>query len=180
MPEIATNQLSLTPLVASDAQPFFEYRSDPVVCRYQSFAPCRIEDARMFIKQSQTSVFGQPGSWFQFGIRLRESGRLVGDLGIHFLTDHEQQVEIGFTVAAKDQGHGFGTEAVTGLLGYLFGPLQQHRVMASVDPRNKSSIALLQRVGLRQEAHFRESLWLKGEWVDDLVFAILKSEWINR
>jgi hypothetical protein len=30
---------------------------------------------------------------------------------------------------------------------------------------------------MRQEAHFRQSLWLRGEWVDDLVFAILESEW---
>jgi RimJ/RimL family protein N-acetyltransferase len=30
---------------------------------------------------------------------------------------------------------------------------------------------------MRQEAHFRKSLWFKGEWVDDVVFAVLASEW---
>jgi RimJ/RimL family protein N-acetyltransferase len=53
-------------------------------------------------------------------------------------------------------------------------------VYGSVDPRNRASIALLARVGMRQEAHFRKSLWLRGEWVDDLVFAILESEWTRR
>jgi RimJ/RimL family protein N-acetyltransferase len=33
---------------------------------------------------------------------------------------------------------------------------------------------------MRQEAHFRESLWFKGEWADDVVFAILESEWQER
>jgi RimJ/RimL family protein N-acetyltransferase len=49
-----------------------------------------------------------------------------------------------------------------------------------VDPRNAACIAVLERVGMRQEAHFRESLWLKGEWVDDMVFGILASEWESR
>jgi RimJ/RimL family protein N-acetyltransferase len=31
--------------------------------------------------------------------------------------------------------------------------------------------------GMRQEVHFRESLWFKGEWADDVVFGILASEW---
>ena len=30
---------------------------------------------------------------------------------------------------------------------------------------------------MREEAHFVESLWFKGEWVDDVIFAILASEW---
>jgi RimJ/RimL family protein N-acetyltransferase len=46
-----------------------------------------------------------------------------------------------------------------------------------VDPRNGPSTALLRRVGIRQEAHFHESLWFNEEWADDLVFAILRSEW---
>ena len=46
-----------------------------------------------------------------------------------------------------------------------------------MDPRNEPSVALLERVGMRKEAHFRKSLWFKGEWVDDMVLAILKSEW---
>jgi RimJ/RimL family protein N-acetyltransferase len=39
---------------------------------------------------------------------------------------------------------------------------------------------LLKRVGMRQEAHLRQSLWFKGEWVDDMVFGILETEWKNR
>jgi RimJ/RimL family protein N-acetyltransferase len=48
---------------------------------------------------------------------------------------------------------------------------------ASVDPRNQPSVALLEKVGMRQEAHFRQSLFWRGEWVDDIVFAMLRSEW---
>ena len=84
------------------------------------------------------------------------------------------------TVAPSHQRRGFATEAVTALLDHLFGRLQKHRVLASVDPRNLPSVALFQRVGMRREAHFRQSVWFKGAWADDLVFALLQSEWMGR
>jgi len=179
-PTIITRRLSLTRLVPADARAFFEYRSDPDVCTFQHFEPGTLDEAMSFIDELQATTFDQPGAWFQLGIHLRESGLLIGDLGIYFVADDGRQAEIGFTIAPKHQGRGFGTEAVLGVLGYLLGPGRKHRVIASVDPRNKPSIALLRRVGMRQEAHFRQSLWFKGDWADDLVFAILESEWNDR
>jgi len=176
-PEILTERLSLSRLTASDAPAMYGYRCDPEVCRYQSFEPGSLEDVEAFIDGLQSNAFDAPGSWFQFAIRIRESGLLVGDLGTHFMADDPRQVEIGFTLAPAYWGQGLATEAVSGILSYLFGPAQKHRVFASVDPRNAPSIALLERVGMRREAHFRESLWFKGEWVDDVIFGVLKSEW---
>ncbi len=178
-PEILTSRLRLTPLIAGDAQAMYEYRSDPEVCRYQSFDPGSLDDVKQFIGGLESTAFETPGSWFQFAIRHQESGLLIGDLGVHFPADDRYQVEIGFTVAPRYQRQGLGTEAVVGLIGHLLGPLQKHRVFASVDPRNEASIALLERVGMRKEAHFRESLWSKGAWVDDMVFGILESEWMR-
>jgi RimJ/RimL family protein N-acetyltransferase len=176
-PEIITPRLRLTAVVESDAAALFEYRSDPEVCRYQSWAPGSLDDVQHFLDGLRSLAFDTPGTWFQLALRLRESDLLIGDLGVHVPVDEPRQAEIGFTVAPRHQGRGFGTEAVTALLGHLFGALGKHRVFASVDPRNEPSVALLERVGMRREAHFRESLWIKGEWVDDLVFGMLASEW---
>lgn len=38
-------------------------------------------------------------------------------------------------------------------------------------------MTLLRALGMRQEAHHRESLFCRGEWVDDVIFALLASEW---
>ncbi len=151
----------------------YAYRSDPEVCRYQSFEPNSLADVEAFIGDLQSTAFDTPGSWFQFAIRLKESGLLVGDMGAHFTADDPLQVEIGFTMAPSHQGKGLGTESVAGLLNYLFVACQKHRVFASVDPQNESSVALLKRIGMRKEAHYRKSLWFKGEWVDDMVFGVL-------
>jgi RimJ/RimL family protein N-acetyltransferase len=103
----------------------------------------------------------------------------VGDLGVHFMEDGEQ-VEIGFTLAPAWQGRGFAAEAVAGLLDHLFGVLHKHRVFASVDPRNVASRRLLRRLGMREEAHFVQSVPYRGGWADDIVAAVLASEWMAR
>jgi RimJ/RimL family protein N-acetyltransferase len=172
--------LRLDRLVEADAPAMHKYRSDPEVCRYQSFEPGPLADIEAFIGRLQGDQFNVPGTWFQLAIRLEESGQLIGDLGIYFSADDPQQAKIGFTLSPDYQGRGYATEAVIGVLDHLFGSLQKHRVIASVDPRNGPSIALLKRVGMGQEAHFRQSLWFKGEWVDDIVFGIVAEEWNGR
>jgi RimJ/RimL family protein N-acetyltransferase len=63
------------------------------------------------------------------------------------------------------------------LLDYLLVELGKDRVFGSVDPRNVRSMRLLQRVGMRKEAHLVKSVLFKGEWVDDVIFAIHASDW---
>jgi RimJ/RimL family protein N-acetyltransferase len=178
-PEITTERLLLSRLSAADSAAVFAYRSLPEVSRYQSWEPRTLDDAVDFVAGLASVEFDTLGTWFQFGIRLRDSGGLIGDLGVHFLED-SRQVEIGITLAPVFQGRGLGTEAVIGVLDHLFGHLGKHRVVASVDPRNEPSLRLLRRVGMRQEGHFRRSLLFKGEWADDVVFAVLGSEWAER
>ena len=72
---------------------------------------------------------------------------------------------------------GYGWWALRAVLEYVFDRLGKRRVYGSVDPRNVRSLALLERAGLRREAHFRESLWFKGAWADDVICAMLVSEW---
>jgi RimJ/RimL family protein N-acetyltransferase len=64
-----------------------------------------------------------------------------------------------------------------GLLDLAFGEWGYRRAVGSVDPRNVASMALLRSLGFRQEAHHVESCLIRGEWVDDVVFAMLAREW---
>ena len=179
-PILSTARLRLTKLVKADAEAMFISRADPEVCRYQTFEPGKTADVQEWVAALELNAFDTPGTRFQFAIRVKETEEMIGDLGAHFIAEDPRQVEIGFTLAPRHQGKGYATEAVTALLDHLFGELGKHRVFASVDPRNTACLALLERLGLRREAHFHRSLWFKGEWVDDVVYAILRSEWQGR
>jgi RimJ/RimL family protein N-acetyltransferase len=175
--EILTERLLLRDLVEDDAQRIFEYRSRPEVARFQSWGTESRAEVALFIRGLSTQEPGTPGSWYQIAMALRSSGELVGDCGFQVLKAEPRQAEVGIALAPEYQSRGYATEALRALLDYVFLTLDKHRVFGSVDPRNVRSIRLMGRVGMRKEAHLVQSLWFKGEWVDDMIFAMLAREW---
>lgn len=178
--EILTGRLALRDLRDSDAERMFDYRSRPEVSRFQSWGTESCDQIRDYIRGIANAGIGTPGTWHQLAIELLSSRQLIGDCGIHVLNTDPRQAEIGITLALEHQSKGYATEAIEALLSYLFVALNLHRVFASVDPRNVPSVRLMERVGMRKEAHFIKSLWFKTEWVDDVVFAMLASDWKDR
>ncbi len=172
---LTTQRLFIRPIHKQDREDFFSYRSHPDVTRFQSFRPTQIEDIDAFIEQMESATPDIPGQWYQAAICLKENGRMIGDTGMHFTDAH--QTEIGYTLSPEYQGKGYAAEAVFAILDYLFGTLCKHRVFASVDPENERSIALLERLGFRKEAHFHESIREGKRWADDCIYAMLKHEW---
>lgn len=164
----------------ADVEAFVGYRADPDVARYQSWSDYTLERGSAFVDSLQGASPGVPGEWFQLALESRAEGVLVGDLALKVDPDDPRQAEVGFTLAPAHRGRGYGVEAVTGLLGYCFGALGLHRVVAVTDALNVPSAALLTRVGMRQEAHFHENIFFKGAWGSELLFAVLEREWAAR
>lgn len=174
--QLNTNRLLLRPISKKDSSDIFEYRSDVETNKYQGWIPKSLDDVDVFIDQLATEI-NTPNSWYQLAIIEKLSNQLIGDIGIHFFDNENQQVEMGCTLNKEFQGKGYASEALTSVIDYLFDNLKKHRIIGSIDPRNESSIAMVERHGLRKEAHFKQSLFINGEWVDDVVYALLKSDW---
>ena len=174
---IETPRLILHDLSINDTTPMYEYRKDNDIQLFQSFHPENIEDVKNFIL-SNTSDFNIENKWFQVGIYLE--GALIGDMGIHFIGPYNKQCEIGYTISTRHQKNGYGKEAVEHILSYLFIHMKKHRVIASLNPDNIASIALLRSLGFRKEGIFKKSIYNEDHWEDDLIYAILEEEWKER
>lgn len=180
MLELNTSRLLLRPLELEHAEDLFSYRSDTEINKYQGWIPDGIEEVQDFIKDKVATTIDVPNTWFQFVIIIKEDKKLVGDLGIHFLDEEKTQAELGCTLDKQYHGKGFALESMNVVIEHLFSTLNKHRIHVSVDPRNISSVKLMKNLGFRKEAHFRESLYLNNEWVDDVIYAQLKSEWSKK
>ncbi len=172
---IKTDRLILKPLSLQDKEVFLAYRGNPEVFQFQSWDPPNLQEVENFICQNLTVVPNTPDTWLQLGIYLHND-LLIGDIGLHFLEDNDQ-MEIGYTLAPEHQGQGYAFEAVKVVLDHLCLDLGKHRITASVDPDNQRSINLLKKLGFRQEAYFKKSLFIRGEWCDDVIYAMLDEEW---
>ncbi|WP_319499543.1 GNAT family protein [uncultured Draconibacterium sp.] len=172
--QLNTKRLVIRPLTINDKHALLAYRSDAEANKYQGWIPKTIDDVETFFGKLSAG-FNVPDTWFQLAVVDKSNYELIGDIGIHFID--EQQVEIGYTIAKQHQGLGFATEASKAVINYLFGELKKHRITASVDPENIASFAVLEKLGFRKEAHFRESLFLNNKWVDDVIYGLLAKEW---
>lgn len=171
---IDTDRLSIRILDMRDKEDFLYYKGMPETQKYQSWSPKSISEIEAFIEKNMTVCPNTDNTWLQLAVCLKE-GQLIGDVGIHFLED--EQMEIGYTLSPDYQGRGYAIEAVQAVVEYLFSALKKHRVTASVDPDNGASIKLLEKMGFRREAHFIKSFYMNGQWLDDVVYAMLEEEW---
>jgi RimJ/RimL family protein N-acetyltransferase len=175
---LETERLILRSFTPADAEVFAAYRSDPAVARYQSWeAPYSLAQAKAFIEKLAPVQPGTPGEWYQLALQLKASGQHIGDCAFLVLAEVPQQAEIGFTLARAHQGQGYMTEAARRLLDYLFETFGLHRVSAICDVENTASARVLERLGMRREGHFVESVWFKGRWGSEYGYALLRREW---
>lgn len=164
--EIVTARLRLDALRDEDAGALFAYRGDPAVARFQGWKPASVADAKRFIETQHVLAPGTLDTWWQRAIRLRDSGELIGDLGLHFTDD--KTVEVGISLAPVQQRQGYAREALEVMLDFVFGGLRKQRVVAFVEPRNFMCMRLLEGLGMRRGA----------DQDGDAVFTLNAREWL--
>lgn len=163
-----TDRLLLRRFTPEDLIAFQSYRSDPEVGRYQGWEVMSDEAALAFLTDQSLTVFGTAGQWVQVAITHRDTGELIGDIGICVSEEHVGVVELGFTIARAAQGNGYATETLTALLDELLNMPGVRSVMAVTDARNDASIALLHRVGFAHQS--TKSTIFRGQPCDEHTF----------
>jgi len=177
---LSSERLLLRRFQEEDAEAFARYRNDPDVARYQGWqVPYPIDRASRFIESLSEATPGEPGSWFQFAVELRQTKRLVGDCALRCSRRESREAELGFTFAKDYQRKGYASEAVQRLMQYAFTKLELNRVFAITHEENNPAQRLLELTGFRQEGHFLKSVWFEGEWAGEFQYAQLQDEWRN-
>jgi RimJ/RimL family protein N-acetyltransferase len=108
---------------------------------------------------------------------LRETGEAVGEVLLFWRSEVHRTGEVGFVLRPEFQGRGLATEMAAEMLRVGFEEAGLHRIIGRLEARNTASAAVLERLGMRREAHFVENEWVKGEWCSELDYALLADEW---
>jgi RimJ/RimL family protein N-acetyltransferase len=175
---IETERLVLRRFRRDDLEALYEQQSREDVARYlprgvRSWG----EVERVLARRIASTKLAGDDDGLSLAVERRADRRLIGDLTIWLRSAEHRQVEVGYVFHPDSHGRGFATEAVRRLVELAFDGAGAHRVYARADPRNEASTRLLTRLGMRLEAHFRESEFFKGAWGDEVVYAILAAEW---
>jgi RimJ/RimL family protein N-acetyltransferase len=146
---LETERLRLRRSGTEDAETISAYRSIPEVGRYQGWERTDPQGVREQIEEMAGRAPGEPGGWVQFSVEERESGRLVGDVGLSPAEGETGVIKVGYTISPDAQGRGYATEAVRALVEYAFDALGADVVRAYASEENEPSIRVAQKVGMR-------------------------------
>ncbi len=178
---IQTQRLILRPFEPDDLDAVHAYHQLEEVARYQFWTERSREDlVEKLAEWGKMDGSESADGKLCLACVLRADNRLIGDLFLGISDRAARQGEVGYSFNPEYHGQGFATEAVSAMLGTGFDALGLHRIFARCDARNRPSWALLERLGMRREAHFREHALFKGNWDEEYYYAILEDEWRER
>lgn len=178
---LRTQRLTLRPFLRGDVDAVFAYRRREDVARYLFDVALSKEECALAVQQRIGQVaLEAEGDKIILAVELRQTGALIGEVSLISRSIDDRQAEAGWIFDPEYQGQGYATEAAEAIFDLAFGPGDMHRVAARCDVRNEPSWRLMERLGMRREAHFREHAIFKGEWDEEFVYAILRREWLGR
>lgn len=179
---IDTERLRIREYQDGDAADILEYSSDgDFWVRRNVGWEVSAEGVREYWEGQRDFDPADDPKWLSLVVELKSHAKVIGNVGFGVAeTDGLKQGSVGWLLGRPYQGRGLATEAVAALMSYCFEQLGLHRISARTGHDNERSWRLMERLGMRREAHFRESHVVSGEWRDEYVYAILAEEWRGR
>lgn len=171
LPVMETERLVLRSLRVDDADALHPMYSDADANTYGSHPSTTTpEESRARLEKA----IADP-TWRAWAITLKGDNTAIGTVAC-YEKRQGKVTEIGYVLKRAFWGRGIVTEAVAAMIDLLFAE-GQRRVFADTDPDNKTSIAVLERLGFTLEAR------LRAEWEthigvrDSLIWGLLEDEW---
>jgi RimJ/RimL family protein N-acetyltransferase len=171
---ITTERLQLREFRVEDEASVYAYASDPEVTKHTSWGPNDLETTRAVLQHWIVEQERWPRSSIPLGIELRSERRLIGSTG--FASIQEGTGAFGFVLHKNYWGAGIATEACRALLQFGFRELGLHRVIAECFVEQMFSAHVLEKLGMRREAHCLKNAWKAGAWPATYLYALLEDE----
>jgi RimJ/RimL family protein N-acetyltransferase len=177
--QLETQRLIMRDYRADEWPTMAAYWADPRYQRYYPEDERQDETVRKLVASFVAAQTAQPRRKWQLALVTRDGGRLIGNCGIRVNDPDLREANIGYELDPEFWGQGYASEAARAILRFGFEELGMHRVWAECVADNAGSVRVLEKLGMRREAHFRELQRFRERWWDGYIYAILDHEWPN-
>lgn len=174
---LSTDRLVIRHFTPEDFDGFYAYHRLPEVYRYLYADPLDEEGARAKFAKASNPRLDEDGDVAVFAVERVEDGALVGEVLLKLASKAARQAETGYIFSPAFAGKGYATEAMRAALDLGFRRLDFHRIFARLDPLNAGSVGVVERLGMRREAHLIQNDLFNGQWGDEYIYALLTHEW---
>ena len=175
-PVIETPRLTLRRMLKRDSGDMYEYARDPEVSEYLLWQPHESENyTRRYLSYLQSRY--RAGDFYDWAVVWREEDRMIGTCGFTKIVIDSNSAEVGYVLNREFWGRGIAPEAVRAVFRFAFDELRLHRVEAHYMLGNERSRRVMEKVGMKYEGAFRDSIYVKGRYVTVGVCSILENEY---
>jgi [ribosomal protein S5]-alanine N-acetyltransferase len=175
---LETERLVLRRMTMEDAEDYYSIASDPLVTAHTIWDTHRSKEESIQYITKVIERYEHKES-FNWGIVLKQSNQLIGRIVLFHCDALHQKAEIGFGVSSRYWNMGIITEATQTIFQYAFEQLDLHRIEGTCHFNNLGSARVMEKLGMKFEGILREQLKIKGHFVDQRMYAILASDYLN-
>lgn len=175
---IETDRLILRRFRIEDAQAMYDrWASDPEVTRFLTWPVHADANATRQLLAYWTAEYEKKDN-YQWAITIKAQDDLpVGSIAVVSHDDSARKAEIGYCIGRVWWRQGITSEALSGVIRYLFEEIGMERIEAKHDVNNPNSGAVMEKCGMRKEGVLRRAGVNNQGIVDLCVHAVLKDEW---
>ncbi|AWW39490.1 GNAT family N-acetyltransferase [Streptomyces cadmiisoli] len=173
-PVLTGEKVVLRPFTEDDAEAVWEILHDPEVVRF-TFEPST-EITREGLRAWYGSRAGQSDR-LDLAVTDRHTGEPVGEVVLNEWNPEARSCNFRTLIGPRGRGRGLGTEATRLIVGHGFEQLGLHRIELAAYGTNHRALRVYEKVGFVREGVRREAAWRDGEWVDEVLMAVLDREW---
>ena len=178
---IRTHRLVLRPFRADDAAAMFRnWANDPTVTEYLTWQPHESPAATAELLARWETQAAEDPSFYEWAIELKDINEPIGSIAAMHVNESVESAELGWCIGRKWWGQGIMPEAGAAVIAYLFDEVGLNRVAARHDVRNPKSGRVMQKLGMAYEGVLRQAGRCNAGLVDEVVYSILKSEYLER
>ena len=175
LPVLRGEQVMLRELRASDAASLFALLTTEEVARFISPPPTTVEGFERFI--AWTLRQRAAGTYACFAVTLHGYDTAIGIFQIREIEPGFGTAEWGFAIGSAFWGTGVFQEGAELVLDFAFETLGVHRLEARAAVLNGRGNGALQKIGAVQEGLLRKSFLRNGEYLDQVLYAIIDDDW---
>lgn len=149
MIKIETERLIFREFKDSDIDCLYNLLSDPIVMKY-CLGTLNMEETQKWL-ESIKSYYNMYG--YDYWAAIEKSTReFIGQLGIIKQEIDNQWIDcLAFMICKDKWGKGYATEGGEGCIKYGFEVLKLQKLYATVEPGNKASQSVLEKIGMKYE-----------------------------
>ncbi|MBN0048148.1 GNAT family N-acetyltransferase [Streptomyces actuosus] len=173
-PVLTGERTVLRPFTEADADTMWEIVGDPEVVRFTFEPDTDLTPERL---RSWYATRADRADRLDLAVTDRATGELVGEVVLHEFDPRSRGCSFRTLIGPRGRGRGLGTEATRLIVAHGFEQLGLHRIQLEAYSDNHRALRVYEKVGFVVEGVRRQARQQDGEWVDEVLMAILDREW---